>query len=105
MTSTRLLRGSAWAVHPGSRVTPDGTELRWRGAAVEETAGDPSLPFFVEWDPAATHPSASGPADVSIAKIALRGNRERLAMWLGPNEIALDIAPGEPGRRRGAATG
>lgn len=84
-------------VHPGSRVTPDGVELRWRGAAVEDSAGDPSLPFFVEWDPQTTHPSASGPADVSIAKIALRGDRERLTTWLGPNEIALDIAPGEPG--------
>ena len=84
-------------VHPGSRVTPDGAELRWRGAGIEAAAEDPSLPFFIEWDPATTHPGASGPAGLSIAKIALRGNRDHLTTWLGPNEIPLDIAPGEPG--------
>ena len=46
---------------PGSRLTPDGAMLRWQTANV----GGPGLelaPFFIQWDAATTHPSASSPA-------------------------------------------
>ena len=35
---------------PMRRVRPDGVELAWRLAGLEQTLGDPSLPFFIKWD-------------------------------------------------------
>ena len=47
-------------VQPGSRSRPDGTEVRWRGAGIEERGADLWLPFFISWDvPAALHPGAA----------------------------------------------
>ncbi len=41
----RLGRG----IVEGSRVTPEGQVLRWRAAALEQPALEPSLPFFIAW--------------------------------------------------------
>ncbi|HEX2293789.1 MAG TPA: VOC family protein [Actinomycetota bacterium] len=34
---------------PMGRVRPDGSELRWELAGLEQTLGDPRLPFFIQW--------------------------------------------------------
>lgn len=62
---------------PMGRVRPDGSELRWELAGLEQTLADPRLPFFIQWHagrdelPGATpveHPSgASGIAWVELA--------------------------------------
>ena len=37
-------------VEPGLRTTPDGREIRWHGAGLEEDVRRPYLPFFITWD-------------------------------------------------------
>ena len=70
---------------PGSRVRPDGTELRWWLAGVETSLAEPYLPFLIRWDVAAdAHPGAvpyDGPA-VSLVEIRLTGDARRLSDWL-----------------------
>src|SRR5215217_5363619 len=39
------------AVAAGSRATRGGQLLRWRLAGIEQAAAEPSLPFFIEWEP------------------------------------------------------
>lgn len=34
----------------GERTRPDGQIVRWRIAGIEQAAGTPCLPFFIEWD-------------------------------------------------------
>ncbi len=42
----------------GSRVRPDGVEVRWRGAGIDDPARPPWLPFFIAWDvPPELHPA------------------------------------------------
>lgn len=75
-------------VQPGSRTRPDGTEVRWRGAGIEERGPDLWLPFFISWEmPAAIHPGAA-PAEhrTAVERIAwaeVGGDAERLGEWLG----------------------
>lgn len=38
------------AVEPGSRTRPDGIEVRWRGAGIEDRGDELWLPFFITWD-------------------------------------------------------
>src|ERR1700682_4475330 len=38
-------------VSAGSRGAPDGELLRWRSAGIDQAPADPSLPFFIEWNP------------------------------------------------------
>jgi Glyoxalase-like domain len=83
-------------VHPGSRTRPDGTEVRWRGAGIEERGVDLWLPFFISWDvPAALHPGAA-PAEHRVAaeRIAwaeVGGDADRLRDWLGFAEAPIRV--------------
>jgi len=78
---------------PGSRATPDGRTLRWRTAGVERVAAEPSLPFFIEWEPGTPFPGAGG-AGVAIERIQLRGDAARLGEWLGEAELPVTVRPG-----------
>ena len=40
----------------GSRLTANGTELRWRYAGAAEAIARPPLPFFIEWAPGTPFP-------------------------------------------------
>ena len=51
--------------HAGSRIRPDGTTLSWRTVTLEDDANG-LLPFFIEWDAASIHPSASAPAGCEL---------------------------------------
>jgi hypothetical protein len=87
-------------VADGSRTTPDGRELRWRTAGLEQAAAEPCLPFFIEWargtqlpgHAAVTHPA--GPA--RIAALRLSGDSERLSEWLGGHTLPIGISAGAP---------
>jgi hypothetical protein len=92
-------------IQPGSRTRPDGTEVRWRGAGIEERGDELWLPFFIEWDTTSgLHPGAA-PADhrvpvTGIARAEVGGDEERLAEWLGGREAPIRVLPGaEPGVR------
>ncbi len=87
-------------VHPGSRATPAGDLLRWRGAGIDQAAAEPSLPFFIEWGPQTQHPGRVGaPHSVGSARIArlvLDGDAERVATWLGAHQLPIVVRPGIP---------
>jgi hypothetical protein len=93
------------AVQPGSRTRPDGTDVRWRGAGIEERGADLWLPFFISWDaPAALHPGAALAAHrvpvEGITRAEVGGDEARLRDWLGDREAPIRVFPGaEPGVR------
>ena len=84
-------------VRPGSRTRPDGTEVRWRGAGIEERGDDLWLPFFIAWDvPAELHPGAA-PAEhrvpvEGIAWAEVGGDEARLHDWLGGAEAPIRVS-------------
>ena len=92
-------------VQPGSRTRPDGTEVRWRGAGIEERGADLWLPFFISWDvPAALHPGAAQaehriPVE-GICWAEVGGDEARLRDWLGGREAPIRVlTDAEPGVR------
>jgi len=67
----------------GNRHRPDGVELTWSQLGVQGLQSDPQLPFFVQWDvPDELHPSADATGHVSLAKLQIAGDPERVAAWL-----------------------
>jgi Glyoxalase-like domain len=86
------------AVSDGSRSTPDGRQLRWRVAGVEQATADPSLPFFIEWDRDTPHPSQVGvthPAGaVEISRLEVSGDETGLARWLGEHRAPVVVTRG-----------
>jgi hypothetical protein len=90
------------AVEPGTRTTPEGVDLRWRGAGIDAEERDLWLPFFIAWDVAPElHPGRTPihhGADVrGIAGAELWGDAARLREWLGGADVPLRVigGPGE----------
>jgi hypothetical protein len=83
-------------VQPGSRTRPDGSEVRWRGAGIEDRGEDLWLPFFISWDvPAELHPGAA-PAEHrvdadGIAWAEVGGDEARLRDWLGGADAPIRV--------------
>ncbi len=68
---------------PGNRHRPDGVELRWKQVGVRGLQADPQLPFFVQWEsPAELHPSVGCSGRVSLSKVEIAGDYQRVAAWL-----------------------
>jgi Glyoxalase-like domain len=92
-------------VQPGARTRPDGTEVRWRGAGIEERGVDLWLPFFISWDvPAELHPGAA-PANhrveaEGIAWAEVGGDEARLRDWLGDADSSIRVVDGANRRVR-----
>jgi catechol 2,3-dioxygenase-like lactoylglutathione lyase family enzyme len=92
------------AVQPGARTRPDGTEVRWRSAGIEDRGEDLWLPFFISWDvPPELHPGAA-PADhrppvEGIAWAEVGGDERRLDAWLGGIGAPIRVVAGEPALR------
>jgi hypothetical protein len=88
-------------VRPGARTRQDGTEVRWRGAGIEERGDDLWLPFFISWDvPAELHPGAA-PAEhrvdaEGIAWAEVGGEEGRLRDWLGGADVPIRVIDGDP---------
>jgi hypothetical protein len=78
---------------PGSRAAPDGGTLRWRTAGVEGVMAEPSLPFFIAWEPGTPFPGA-GASGVEIERVELRGDVARLGEWLGAAVLPIAVRPG-----------
>jgi Glyoxalase-like domain len=87
-------------VRTGSRLAPDGELLRWRSAGIERAAVEPSLPFFIDWDPDSPLPGRTAVTHtvglVKIARLVLDGDADRLAGWLGDHELPIVVCEGTP---------
>jgi hypothetical protein len=85
----------------GSRTTPDGRNLRWRSAGIDEASADPALPFFIEWGADVPHPGATDVAHaagpVRLGRVVVRGEAARLASWLGSGDLPVEVQPGPSG--------
>jgi hypothetical protein len=91
-------------VQPGSRTRPDGTEVRWRGAGIEDRGDDLWLPFFISWDvPPELHPGAAPSSHrtqpEAITWVEVAGDDARLASWLGGAAVPIRVVAGDPGVR------
>jgi glyoxalase-like protein len=89
------------AVQPGARTRPDGTEVRWRGAGIEERGEELWLPFFIIWDvPPELHPGAAPAAHrvpaVGIAWVEVGGDEPRLRDWLGGAAMPIRVVDTDP---------
>ena len=95
-------------VQPGGRLRPDGTEVRWRSAGIEERGEDLSLPFFISWDiPPELHPGAA-PAEHrvdadGIAWAEVGGDEARLRDWLGGADVPIRVVDDADRRVRAVA--
>lgn len=81
-------------VRSGSRVTPAGTELRWRSAGIEESIAEPCLPFFIEWEEGVPYPGAVDAPRATIARLVLEGSADRVAAWLGEHTLPIRVIDG-----------
>jgi hypothetical protein len=97
-TAARLGLG----VTPGSRVRPDGREVAWRGAGIDDERRTPDLPFFIAWEgPADMHPGAvalehpSGAMDVAWVEIG--GDPAPFAAWTDGAGLPVRFVTGDPG--------
>ena len=86
-------------VEAGLRTTPDGREIRWHGAGLEESVRRPYLPFFITWDvPDDLMPGTDGgrPPDAGERDRTRRGRGRRR----GPGCVARRRRPAHRRRRR-----
>ena len=88
------------SVRAGSRTTPGGDELHWRTAGLDQAAAEPSLPFFIEWDPRTPFPGRAPvrhrAGDARISKLVIDGDSRRLTEWLGGQELPIVVREGVP---------
>ncbi|MEA1903148.1 MAG: VOC family protein [Actinomycetota bacterium] len=84
---------------PMSRIRPDGVELSWRVAGIEEALNN-GLPFFIEWGvpeelmPGATYiPGPSG--ETRLQSVTIAGEKRQLVEWVGETD-RLDLREGSP---------
>ena len=79
-----------------SRTTPDGVELRWQTAGLEQTLTR-GHPFFIQWDIDMTdHPGRSLEDQGPIEQVVLSGRSDELRSWLGA-DLGLSMVDGPPG--------
>ncbi|HEU5204448.1 MAG TPA: VOC family protein [Candidatus Limnocylindrales bacterium] len=81
-------------IRSGSRVTPSGSELRWRSAGIDEAIAEPCLPFFIEWDEGVPYPGSVAAPRASIARVVLGGSVDRVAAWLGEHTLPIRVIDG-----------
>lgn len=82
-----------------SRVTPEGTTIRWRMAGLERALAE-RLPFFIAWDgPTGADvpdPDEGRRAD-GVPHVEYGGDVDRLREWIGEDVPGLDLVGGESG--------
>jgi catechol 2,3-dioxygenase-like lactoylglutathione lyase family enzyme len=83
-------------VTAGARERPDGTEVRWRSAGLEDPRREPFLPFFISWQGAAeSHPgrlrAGHGVQATGIARIDVQGDDRSLRSWLGGEDLPIRV--------------
>jgi hypothetical protein len=89
-------------VEPGARTLPDGREVGWRGAGIDDPRRTPDLPFFIAWtgEPDA-HPGARGAAHpsgaIDIAWVEIAGDADRFRAWTGDAALPVRFVNGAEG--------
>ena len=83
-------------VHAGARATPGGDQLRWRSAGIDQAAAEPSLPFFIEWEPQTQLPGQAAirhrAGNARIVSLAIDADpRGRLAGSMTINSRSLCV--------------
>ena len=67
---------------------------------MDQAAAEPSLPFFIEWGPQTKFPGAASVrhrAGVArIARLVLDAEPDRLAAWLGNDQLPIVVRAGAP---------
>ena len=83
------------AVTPGSRSLSDGSILRWRTFAPWPGARENLLPFFIEWEPGAKHPSVEAPGGCELRTLRfVATNPDSVRRHLANAAIEVPIARG-----------
>ena len=54
----------------GARLTPHGSELRWKTARINSDLGN-VIPFFIEWDRGIVHPSEDSPPACRLERLEI----------------------------------
>ena len=89
------------SITEGSRATPGGDILRWRSAGLDVAAAEPGLPFFIEWGDGVRLPGRTAVrhpmGDVRLRRLSLSVEPDRLASWLGENDLPVSVKSGRPG--------
>lgn len=86
-------------VRPGARNRPDGTRLAWKTLGF--ASSNPLLPFFIEWDPAGAHPSATSPGGCRLTGFTLEDpTPDTLRKPLRAAGLQVDVRAGEKPRIR-----
>lgn len=79
-----------------SRTTPDGVELRWQTAGLEQTLTR-GHPFFIQWDiEMADHPGRGIQGQGPIEQVVISGRADELRSWIGA-EVGVVAVDGHPG--------
>lgn len=90
-------------VEPGARTRPDGTEVRWRGAGIEDPRRSADLPFFIAWDTPRAHPGrtpVTHPSGAtSIDSVEIAGDAHAFAAWTGGADLPVSFVDGARGVR------
>jgi hypothetical protein len=95
---------------PMSRSRPDGFELRWRLAGLQQAQENPSLPFFISWEvPDDERPGRGGgevqASGARLAAVEVGADEHELTDWLGELPGTVRIASGPPGVHSVAVAG
>ena len=71
-------------IQPGSRTLPDGGELSWRLLMTNEPVLGSVMPFFIEWQDIAAHPSSTLPVVGDLSSFHIyHPQAEKLQSYLG----------------------
>jgi hypothetical protein len=100
-STQRLLRdhgAQTGEIRPGARNRPDGTRLAWKTLDITSPAS-PLLPFFIEWDHATAHPSATSPGGCRLAGLFLEDpNPAPLRDALQAAGVGVEVREGKESR-------
>ncbi len=101
LATQRLLRShgaQTGEIRPGARKRPDGTRLAWKTLDYTSPAS-PLLPFFIEWDHATAHPSATSPGGCRLADLFLEDpNPAVLRDALRAADVGVEVREGKESR-------
>jgi hypothetical protein len=84
---------------------PDGRNVRWRMAALDDPRRAPWMPFFLAWDVTdelhpGRDPAGHGVRPTGIAWVEVGGDAERLRAWLNGDELPIRFVEADPGIHR-----
>ncbi|HEX6131322.1 MAG TPA: VOC family protein [Actinomycetota bacterium] len=90
-------------VEAGARTKPGGSEVRWRGAGIEDPRRTLDLPFFIAWDTPDAHPGRTRLAHpvgaAAIVSIEVAGDAAAFRAWTDGADLPVRSVDGPPGVR------